>query len=201
MLASLEARRQVWAVNLLQVGDRIAAAEAGRPMQALLAIAPAARKTYCRPIPSPADALVLDVEGVLGESFYQADKAVKNSEWAIRDGGCAVLVAPCPQGIGQDHFVDLLERCPTYEAAVEAVTRQGYRLGDHKAVKLRHLTDRRGVRVFAVSDGLGDEDLRRLGFARASSVEGALSAAGVDPARDAVYRVADAANVSVEVQV
>ena len=199
MLVALQTRRQVLAVNLLQVGERIVSAAAGTPLEALEALAPQARAIGCPRIPSPADALILDAEGVLGESFYQADKAIKNSEWAIRDGGCAVLVAPCPDGIGEDHFMDLLARCPTYEAAAEAVARQGYRLGDHKAVKLRYLTDRRGVRVFAVSDGLSDKDLRVLGFARAADVEQGLAAAGVDPARDTVYRVPDAANVSVTV--
>ena len=199
MLASLQARRDVWAINLFQLGRQIVAAASGQPLEALEALAPRVRAVCCPEIPAPADALVLDVEGVLGRSFYQGDKGIKNNEWAIRDGGCAVLVAPFPDGVGQDHFMDLLTRCPTYDAAMEAVTGRGYRLGDHKAVKLRYLTDRRGVRVFAVSDGLSDAELRVLGFARAQSVGAALAAAGIDPARDAVYRVADAANVSVRV--
>jgi len=199
MLAGLEARRDVVALNLLQAGGRVLSASAGTPTEALEALAPQARALGCREVPSPADALVLEADGVLGASFYQADKAVKNSEWAIRDGGCAVLVAPCPEGIGQDHFMGLLARCPTYRSAADAVGRDGYRLGDHKAVKLRYLTDRRGVRVFAVSEGLSDEDLRVLGFARSPTVEDALTTAGIDPARDVVYRVPDAANVSVTV--
>jgi len=198
MLAGLEARREVLAIDLLQVGPTTCAA-AGRPAEALERLAPHVRQAFFCALPAPADALVLEVDPVLARSFYQADKAIKNSEWAVRDGGCLVLAAECADGVGQDHFMRLLGQCPTHADAVETVRRRGYRLGDHKAVKLRHLTDRRGVRVFAVAAGLGAEEVGLLGFARAASVEAALAAAGVDPARHAVYRVADAANTCVTV--
>ena len=162
------------------------------------ALAGQVRRGYLRRIDRPADALVLHVEGVLGRSFYQADKAIKNSEWAVRDGGCLVLDAPCPEGVGQSHFMELLREAPTWASAEELLRRRGYRLGDHKAVRLRRLTDRRGVRVFALCEGLSDEELAVLGFRRCRDVSSALDAAGLDPARDRVYRVADAACVAVE---
>ena len=197
MVRSLEARREVLAVNLLQIGPTVAAGTFGRPLEALRRIAPLVRACcFCR-IPAPAEALVLDVTGPLGVSFYQADKGIKNSEYAVRDGGALILVADCPDGVGQNEFLRLLRRCPTYEGIAQAVQQDGYRLGDHKAVKLRHLADRRGVRVFAVSDGLSATDAELLGLTPAQSVDSALAAAGIDPGGEGVYRVADAGNTCV----
>ncbi len=199
MVGALEARREVRAINLLQVGGAVLSASAGDPMEALAALAGRVRGAYTCPIDRPADALVLEVPGVLGRSFYQADKAIKNNECAVRDGGCLVLEAPCPEGIGQDDFLGLLARCRTYDSAAAEVARRGYRLGDHKALKLRYLTDRRGVRVFAVSEGLTGEQVRLLGFREAHSAGGALAAAGIDPGEHAVYRVRDAGNACVTI--
>jgi hypothetical protein len=152
-----------------------------------------------RAIDAPADAMLLEAEGVLGRSFSQADKAIKNSEWAVRDGGCLVLQAPCPDGIGQDDFMRLLGRCRNYDAALAEVRGRGYRLGDHKGLKLRYLTDRRGVRLFLISEGLSDDQARVLGAVRAGSADEALAAGRVAPASARVYRVADAANTCITV--
>jgi len=66
-------------------------------------------------------------------------------------------------------------------------------------VKLRYLTDRRGVRVLAVSPGLSAGEARTLGLEKVPSVEAGLAAAGIDVAREEVYRVSDAAKVCLAV--
>jgi len=199
MVEALQARRPVHAIDLLQVGPGIVAASAGAPLEAVAALADRVRAVHACTLPAPADALVLRAEGVLARSFYQADKAIKNAEWAVRDGGCLVLVAACEEGIGQDAFCDLLARCGDYDAAAAEVDRRGYRLGDHKALRLRYLTGPRGVRAFVVSAGLDAGDAALLGLAKAPSVGAALAEAGVDPAGGGVFAVADAANTCVDV--
>ena len=199
MLRQLRDYRPVLAVNLLQIGDAIHAAAVGEPLAALHQLAPLVRDTFARTLPAQADALILEVTGPLGVSFYQADKALKNAEQGIRDGGLLILQAPCPEGIGQDHFVSLLRQAPTHQAAREIVLANGYRLGDHKAVRLRHLTDpaARGVRVAIVSEGLSDQHCRLLGFAKSPTVQDALARHGLTPDRHRIYRVADAGNTVV----
>ena len=201
LLAAVEARRPVVAVNLLQVGPALHAVATGRPLDALEALRGAAERVFSHRLAAPADGLVLEVDGPLGESFYQADKAIKNSEDAVRDGGLLVLAAPCADGVGQDHFVDLMRSAPTYAEAMAVLTARGYHLGDHKAVRLRRLTDlaERGVRIAVVSDGLDAATCRLLGMTKAASIAGALAAAGVRPGRDRVYAVEDAGNAVVRV--
>jgi len=188
--------KSVAAVNLVQVGERIVGAFGGDPLDALASAAPVAREHFLCHIDEPADAIVAEAAGALSRSFYQADKAVKNNEWAVRDGGALILVAPCEDGVGQDPFMDLLREAPTYADAVDVVRRRGYRLGDHKAVRLRYLTDPacRNVRLFAVCPGLTDTDARIAGMTRAESVDAALAAAGIDSGTHRVFRVKDAAN-------
>ena len=83
-----------------------------------------------------------------------ADKGLKNTEFVVRDGGVILLDAACSHGVGITHFVELMKKAPTYAAALALVEEKGYSLGDHKAVKLRDLTEAKGVRVGVVSPTL-----------------------------------------------
>ena len=200
MLAALESVYPVGAVNMLQVAGRQVAIAGGKPLETLSRLTGIARDAFIAKIPAPADALILEVSGALARSFYQADKGIKNSEWAVKSGGVIILKAPCPDGIGQDHFVELLKQASTHSEALAAVNKRGYRLGDHKAIRLRYLTDPacRGVKVYLVSDGIDSAQAATLGMTKSDSVEQAIIAAGKDSLDYKKYQIADAGNVCVE---
>ncbi|MHC4561855.1 MAG: lactate racemase domain-containing protein [Planctomycetota bacterium] len=204
MLEVLQCVRPVAAVNLVQAGDAIVSAHGGGAMTTLHEAGLSALRVYARRIHEPADAIIADVHGAVAGNLYQAEKGIKNSEDAVRDGGVIILTASCPEGLGCEsssgaqRFVDMLSEARTYADTVQLVKERGYQLGDHKAVRLRRLTDpaERNVRVIVVSDGLPADVLAPLGIGHADSVRQAMAAAGVDPTRQKVYRLENAGNLA-----
>jgi hypothetical protein len=142
------------ALNQVIVGGRVVAATAGHPLKALADGLPAVRACFAHRVDRPLDVVVARVAAPLDRDLYQADKGIKNTEAGLRDGGVLIVEAECKNGVGIRHFVELLEQAATYRAAREVVEQRGYRLGDHKAVRLRALTDVRGVRLALVSPSI-----------------------------------------------
>lgn len=145
------------------------------------AVAVGARR-FVAELEAPADVLVAQVEGPLSRSLYQADKGIKNSEACLREGGALVLVAGMEDGLGPDRFVELLKAAPDEAAARERVEREGYVLGDHKAVRLRAL-QARGVALHLVSDRLPASALEGTGLPLHTSLADALAATGARAGR------------------
>ena len=140
-----------FALDQVIVEGRVVGATAGHPLAALADAVPLVRRCFTYPVDAPLDLIVARVGPPLDRDLYQADKGIKNTEAAVRDGGVLILDAECMKGIGIDHFVTLLRTAPSYVEAMMIVQQRGYRLGDHKAVKLRALTDNRKVRIGLVS--------------------------------------------------
>lgn len=130
----------------------------GDPIGALHAGIPLVTKCFAATVTGgPVDLIVAEMDAPLDRDMYQADKGLKNTEFVVRDGGVILLEAACEYGLGITHFVELMKAAPTYEAAMELVNQKGYSLGDHKGVKLRNLTNQRGVRVGVISPTLAEQ--------------------------------------------
>ncbi|MCA8923691.1 MAG: DUF2088 domain-containing protein [Planctomycetes bacterium] len=152
----------------------------GDPYAALEAVLPAATARGVHSVAAPVDVVVAEVEGPLGRSLYQADKGIKNHEAVLADGGLLVLCAELDQGVGQDRFVRFLEQAPTLEAARARLSREGYTLGDHKALRWRAL-EARGVRIVVVSPRLDPEALRAAGVRVVPDLAAAFAEADLRP--------------------
>ncbi len=161
--------------NQVIVDGRMVAMSAGPPLQALHEALPAVTASCGVSVPESLDLIVAEVREPLDRDFYQADKGIKNTEHAVRDGGVLVVEAACEKGVGIDHFLQFLRDAPTHTAAVAAVAERGYRLGDHKAVRLRALTDLRGVHVGLLSRGVDKESAAALGVSVFDTREEAAS--------------------------
>lgn len=135
----------------------------GDPLATLPECADVARARWLHRVPRPLDFVVAHVLPPLSRTLYQAEKAVKHAEFAVRDGGTIVLVAGCEGGIGPSRFVQLMTEAPDSAAMQARVAKHGYQLGDHKALRLRALLDR-GVRLVLVSRTFGVAAARAAGF-------------------------------------
>lgn len=157
---------------------------AGAPRAALAAAAGAARHRWLHTVDTPYDLLVAVVEAPLDRTLYQAEKGLKNNEHAVRAGGTLVIDAPLSGGVGPRRFVDLLRDAPDAETAASLIAMQGYRLGDHKAVRWRRL-QARGVRL-RVTGRLDADTLRVTGL---STFDPDAATGRVAVVRDAAHTV------------
>lgn len=183
LLAGLEAERRLLAVNhVLDEEGRPLAVGVGTWRGALQRVLPAAERRFVAPCPEPFDLVVVRPQGPLGESLYQADKAIKNHELAVASGGDLVLWSEALTRAGSDRFLTLLRAAPDHAAALAEVERAGYVLGDHKAVRLRAL-EARGVRLHVAAPALDPSALEGTGIAHYASLEAALAAVGAERGR------------------
>jgi len=190
------------ALNQVIIGGKVTGVTAGHPIDALKDGLDMIRACFAHRVDRPLDLVVARVGAPLDRDLYQADKGIKNTEAAVRDGGVLVVEAACTHGIGIRHFVELLEKAPTHAAACAIVAKRGYRLGDHKAVRLRALTDVRGVRVGLVTPNIDPAMSKVLGmtiFRDSASAAAWVRAqlAGTPSPRGLI--VEDAGNLALEV--
>jgi nickel-dependent lactate racemase len=200
-LATLErGGARLFAINQLVVGGSAVAAWAGSPLRALEDALPAVRSCFAHRVEKPVDVIVAEVHPPLDRDLYQADKGIKNVEAAVRDGGFLIVEAACENGVGIDHFLGLLKEARSYADALAIVERRGYRLGDHKAVRLRALTDTRAVHVALISPGIDPMLGDALGMAVFADHQSAARwlTERIDVASARGLLVEDAANVALE---
>lgn len=166
-----ERAKQVLAIQLLQDQEKLTACALGDALATLYQLLPQAEKQFCRALDAPLSLLLLTVDGPLGVSIYQAEKAIKNNEWAVANQGRIVLSAPCSKGIGPERFLRLLHQYSSYDQASVSLGR--YQLGDHKALKLLYLTDPhyRGVKLYLYSSGVTEVQAKTVRMQKISEDE------------------------------
>ncbi|ADL08936.1 nickel-dependent lactate racemase [Thermosediminibacter oceani] len=72
-----------------------------------------------------ADALILSCGGFPKDiDLYQATKAVENCQGVLKDGGVIVLVAECPEGVGNGDFYRIIKDFPTRRMREEELWRE-----------------------------------------------------------------------------
>jgi nickel-dependent lactate racemase len=172
--AASQVRVDVFVNAVLCQDGRIARVFAGSPGGVFREGLKLARRVYEVACPGEVDVAITsgypyDID------LYQAVRAVQFADNVVREGGSIVLVAACRDGVGSAEFYRLLaERNKKPDAFLRDIVRRngkvtynvlGYFLARIRAEK----------RLYAVTEGISEEELTAVGFRCAASLQ-----AGVD---------------------
>jgi len=87
-------------------------------------------------IPSRADIVVVSAGGTPTDiNLYQAQKALDNASYAVREGGIIILVAECSEGFGNQIFETWMREARSPKELLGRFQR-GFILGGHKAAAI-----------------------------------------------------------------
>jgi nickel-dependent lactate racemase len=133
---------------VLDEKKRIVKAVAGDPVAAFQAGRRVADQVYGVPIERQADIVLASAGGRPKDlNLYQAQKALTNAARAVREGGVVILVAECPEGLGEKGFQEYMTTYPPAEI-IRRISDK-FVLGAHKAAAVARVLMR--TRVFLVS--------------------------------------------------
>lgn len=131
-------------------------------------------QTYKREIPEPADIVIASAGGHPKDiNVYQAQKALDNAICAARPGGAVILLAACPEGLGEETLARWLAEATAPQELVDRL-KVRFELGGHKAAAIARAVLR--ARVYLVST-LEQDVVRELFFVPAPSVGEAVAMA------------------------
>jgi len=133
-----------------------------------------ADECFKMPIEEQADVVIVSPGGYPKDiNVYQAQKALENAKYAVREGGTIILVAECIEGFGDKIFEQWMLEATSFKDPIERL-RKEFVLGGHKAAAIGMLLEK--ARVIMVSS-LPDEKVKQLFFTPAHSVDEAISMA------------------------
>jgi nickel-dependent lactate racemase len=105
-------------------------------------------------------------------NFIQSHKTLHHASYAVREGGCIIALAACPEGIGNPSFLDWFTGGD--EASLRRRVLAGYTMNAHTAVALQEKTSRFGVILVS---GLDGAIVRRMGMIPAATLQEAVDIA------------------------
>ncbi len=126
------------------------------------------------PIERRADIVLVSAGGYPKDvNLYQAQKALDNAAYAVREGGIVILVAECREGMGNQTFESWMTTA-TSPGELLGRIQQEFVLGGHKAAAIASVLQR--ASVYLVS-ALPEELVRRCGLVPFADPDAALQTA------------------------
>jgi nickel-dependent lactate racemase len=161
---------------VLNTDGQVVGLVAGHPVEAFRAGCGISRRVHSVTVPSRADIVVFDSYRTDLE-YWQAIKAITPAGIVMKEGGVAIQVAECPEGISRAH-PEVLEFGYRPLVVVEELLRQGMvnkSIAAHMIQASEVVVDR--GRGFLISPNISAQDKTRLGFIHADSPQEALDRA------------------------
>lgn len=116
-------------------------------------------KMYEKGISSKADIVVVSQGGAPKDiNLYQAQKALDNAKYAVKNGGIIILVASCKEGFGNEIFKQWFYEAESPKDIISRLN-SGFVLGGHKAVAIAKVLQQ--AKIYLVSD-LNQEEVEKI---------------------------------------
>ncbi|MDN5344281.1 MAG: lactate racemase [Clostridia bacterium] len=137
-------------VNVVLDEDKnILAAFVGHPLEAHRQAARYLDAIYQVEIKEQADIVIASAGGYPKDlNLYQAQKALDNARRAVRPGGVLILVAECPEGLGDATFARWIAAASQPRDLIDRI-QVGFELGGHKAAAIAMAVE--DIQVYLVS--------------------------------------------------
>jgi lactate racemase len=161
---------------VLNAAGEVVHVVAGDPIKALRAGVEVARPIYALDIEETPDIVVASSHPA-DRDLWQGFKPVNNCGMLVKDGGTLILLIPAPEGIAPDHQ-QLIEFGTASSEEVLQLVADG-KVADEVAAATYLAFDRtrRRVDVILVTDGIPDQEARKIGITATESFSEALKAA------------------------
>jgi nickel-dependent lactate racemase len=128
---------------------------------------------YIIPITELADIVLVSAGGTPKDiNLFQAQKALDNAKYAMKEDGAIVLAAECPEGLGEKVFEQWINEAHNKQELIDRLD-YAFEIGGHKAGILAKLTQK--ADVYLVSE-LQEEIVERAFLLCARDLDDALRA-------------------------
>jgi len=156
---------------VLNSKKQIVKAVAGDPIAAHREGVKVVDSMYIIPITELADVVLVSAGGAPKDiNLFQAQKALDNAKYAMKDGGAIVLAAECREGLGERVFEQWINEAHDKQELVDRLD-YAFEIGGHKAGILAKLTQK--ADVYLVSE-LEEEIVERAFLLCARDLDDAL---------------------------
>ncbi|MBD3257756.1 DUF2088 domain-containing protein [candidate division GN15 bacterium] len=134
---------------VMDAGGRLDSIHCGGLRESFAAAVEAARELYAHSFDKPYDLVIAEMRQPLDNNLYQAQKALENTQRAVKDGGTALVVSECFEGMGSPHFFALAEQ---WDREKNEAKDGKQRFGSHKLSRVNLMTRRINVRLYSEVD-------------------------------------------------
>ncbi|MBM3302277.1 MAG: nickel-dependent lactate racemase, partial [Deltaproteobacteria bacterium] len=144
---------------VLDSEKRVVQVMAGEPDSVLATAAQTCASLYEVPISEKFEIVIASCAGHPKDiCLYQAQKGLNLASHALKPGGKILLLAACPQGVGDGTYLEYVSRFDTPQQVIEDFTRLGFKMGAHKAFLFARTLDRFEV---AMASDLDSQTLKK----------------------------------------
>ena len=122
---------------IMNAKKKIVRALAGSPRDVMERAIPLVKEIYQVNVETRYDLVIVTPGGHPKDiNLYQSQKALAHAAQITRPDGTILLMAACPQGVGEERCEAWLKNAPSLNAILTRFRREGFQLGAHKAYQI-----------------------------------------------------------------